>query len=66
MTTTVDYNKIYEALENYNGHVLTASGLAYKIGVERIYGGTMSKLVRDGYLIKANCKGYYYIASKCN
>ena len=66
MTTTIDYNKIYEALENYNGCVLTASGLAYKIGVERIYGGTMSKLVRDGYLIKANCKGYYYIASKHN
>ena len=66
MTTTIDYNKIYEALENYNGCVLTASGLAYKIGVERIYGGTMSKLVHDGYLIKANCKGYYYIASKHN
>ena len=66
MTTTVDYNKIYEALENYSGRVLTASSLAYKIGVERIYGGTMSKLVRDGYLIKANCKGYYYIASKHN
>ena len=66
MTTTVDYNKIYKALENYNGRVLTASGLAYKIGVERIYGGTMSKLVRDGYLIKANCEGYYYIASKHN
>lgn len=66
MTTTIDYNKIYNALENYNGRVLTASGLAHKIGVERIYGGTMSKLVRDGYLIKANCEGYYYIASKCN
>ena len=66
MTTTVNYNKIYEALENYGGRVLTASGLAYKIGVERIYGGTMSKLVRDGYLIKANCEFYYYIASKHN
>ena len=60
----VDYNKIYEALAAHKYRVITPAGLAHKIGVERIYGATMLKLCRDGYLQQAPAKGIYYIVGK--
>lgn len=62
---TVDYNAIYNYLSNRPKNekhrtVETASGIAYGIGVERIYGGTMTKLVRDGWLEKCPCDGMYW------
>lgn len=57
----VDYKKIYNALNECKGKYITAAGLAYKIGVERIYGATMTKLVREGHLEKCQLKGYYQI-----
>lgn len=58
--TKVDYNKIYDYLKNTKQRTITASNIAHGIGVERIYGGTMSKLVRDGYLDKCPLNGYYH------
>ena len=55
----VDYDLIYDYLSTTTTKTITASMLAYKIGVERIYGGTMTKLVRDGALTKYELKGYY-------
>lgn len=60
MKTAVDYNKIYDYLKNTKARTVTAYGIAHGIGVERIYGGTMSKLVREGYLDKCPLKGYYH------
>ena len=57
----MDYEKIYNALNESKGKYITPSGLAYKIGVERIYGATMTKLVREGHLEKCPLKGYYKI-----
>lgn len=59
---TVDYNAIYNYLSNRPKNIkwTTASGIAYGIGVERIYGGTMTKLVRDGWLEKCPCDGMYW------
>ena len=57
----VDFNKIYEYLGTYGKKVITPSQLAYGIGVERIYGATMSKLVRDGYLDTCPQKGFYRV-----
>lgn len=64
--TKVDYEKIYvflrETKENPDlGNLVTASDIARGIGVERIYGGTMKKLTRDGYLFKLWTKGLYAI-----
>lgn len=56
----VDYNKIYEFLSNTKMNVVSASSIAYGIGADRVYGATMTKLVRDGYLTPAFNKGYYY------
>lgn len=58
---TTNYQKIYDYLKNYTHKVITASQLAYGIEVDRIYGGTMAKLVRDGYLEKCPEKGFYTI-----
>lgn len=60
----VDYNKIYEYLNGYKRNIISASQLAYGIGVERIYGATMSKLVRDGYLETCPEKGFYRIVKE--
>lgn len=60
-THKVDYKKIYDYLATMKGHVVTASGIAHFTGHEHIYGGTMTKLVRDGYLEKCELKGYYRI-----
>ena len=57
----VDYNKIYEYLKTKSGKVITASNIAYAIGADRIYGATMSKLVRDGALDTMPHNGYYRV-----
>jgi hypothetical protein len=41
--------------------VVTAYIIASGIGVDRIYGGTMSKLMREGWLEPCPLKGYYRI-----
>ena len=60
--TKVDYDAIYKYLSNRpkNEKVKTASAIAYGIGVDRIYGGTMAKLVRNGWLEKCPCDGMYW------
>lgn len=60
----VDYEKIYEFLARRKGKMTSASNIAHFIGVERIYGGTMNKLVREGLLEKAATKGYYWVREK--
>lgn len=55
----VDYEKIYAFLATKSGKVVSACGIAYGIGVDRIYGGTMAKLVRDGALEPMPEKGFY-------
>lgn len=57
----VDYRKIDEYLATRKGKIITASMLAQGIGVERIYGGTMTKLVRDNQITKCMEKGYYRV-----
>lgn len=57
----VDYNAIYKALEVRKGRVITASQIAYTIGADKVYGATMSKLVRDGYLETCPKKGFYRV-----
>ena len=59
MKNKVDYKALYEAISNRKGHCLTASQLAFDIGVERIYGATMAKLVREGKLEPMPAKGFY-------
>lgn len=61
MKYSVDYEKIYEFLAKRKGKMTSASNIAHFIGVERIYGATMSKLVREGILDPAAEKGYYWI-----
>ena len=57
----VNYNKIDEYLATRKGKIITASMLASGIGVERIYGGTMAKLVRDNMITKCAEKGFYRV-----
>ena len=57
----VDYNKIYEYLGSISGKVATPSQIAYFTNHERLYGATMSKLVRDGYLKPCAEKGFYRV-----
>lgn len=57
----IDYRKIDEYLATRKGKVITASMLAHGIGVERIYGGTMTKLVKDNQITKLEEKGYYRV-----
>lgn len=59
--TKIDYEMIYDCLKGKSGKVITPSGLAYAIGVEKIHGATMTKLVRDGYLEKCLEKGFYKV-----
>ena len=60
-TTKVNYEKIYEYLKARSGKIITACGIAQGIGVDCIYGGTMSKLVRDGAIDKCALKGHYRV-----
>lgn len=57
----IDYRKIDEYLATRKGKIITASMLAHGIGVERIYGGTMTKLVKDNQITKLEEKGYYRV-----
>ena len=57
----VDYEAIYKYLNTIGGKITTASAIAHFTGIERIYGGTMSKLVRDGYLTPCAEKGFYKV-----
>ena len=57
----IDYRKIDEYLATRKGKIITASMLAHGIGVERIYGGTMTKLVKDNQITKTKKKGYYRV-----
>lgn len=57
----VNYDGVYEALERLKGKTITAYSLAHTIGVERIYGATMSKLIREGLLEKRPLDGYYKV-----
>ena len=59
--TTVNYEKIYDYLRTCSGKFTTASSIAYSTGHDRIYGATMSKLVRDGALAPCAHKGYYRV-----
>jgi hypothetical protein len=59
-TNKVDYEAITRHLGNTKQKTVTASSIAFAIGVPRIYGGTMAKLVRDGWLTKAPADGYYF------
>ena len=58
---TIDYREIDKFLATKKGEIITASMLAHGIGVERIYGGTMAKLVRDNQIMKCAEKGYYRV-----
>ena len=62
--TKVNYQNIYNYLDTYKRNVITASQIAYGIGVDRIYGATMTKLVREGRLEAAPAKGYYYVVKE--
>ena len=57
----IDYCKIDKFLATKKGEIITSSMLAYGIGVERIYGGTMAKLVRDNQITKCEAKGCYRV-----
>ena len=57
----IDYRKIDAHLATVKGKVITASGLAHAIGVERIYGPTMTKLVRDNCITPMAEKGFYRV-----
>lgn len=60
----VNYKEIYDFLATTKRNTITASGIAFNLGIDRIYGGTMAKLVRDGYLEECPCKGYYRIIKR--
>ena len=51
--------EILKYLSTKKGKIVTAAGIAHAIGIERIYGPTMSKLVREGVIEPMPCKGYY-------
>ena len=57
----IDYCKIDKFLATKKGEIITPSMLAYGIGVERIYGGTMAKLVRDNQITKCESTGFYRV-----
>lgn len=57
--TNVDYDAIYVYLKGRSGKVVSASSIAYQLGYERIYGGTMVKLTRAGWIEPCKEKGYY-------
>lgn len=58
----IDYCKIDKFLATKKGEIITPSMLAHGIGVERIYGGTMAKLVRDNQITKCEAKGFYRVS----
>ena len=61
MKYPIDRNKVNEYFQKKNEKVVTASNIAYAVGVERVYGGTMAKWVKDGVLEKCPANGYYRV-----
>lgn len=61
---TVNYEKIYEVINNHKGRFISAAQIAFSMNIDRIYGGTMAKLVREGVLEHAPAKGYYHIIGR--
>lgn len=59
MKSKVDYDAIYKFLRTTKMNIIDAAGIAWGINVDRIYGATMFKLVRDGVLEPMPRKGYY-------
>lgn len=59
--TKVDYEKIYEYLPARKDKVITTAMIANAIGVDRIYGATMTKLVREEKIMPMAEKGYYKV-----
>lgn len=59
MKSKVDYDAIYKFLRTTRMKIVGAAVIAWGINVDRIYGATMSKLVRDGALEPMPRKGYY-------
>lgn len=60
MKSKVDYDAIYKFLRTTRMKTVGAAAIAWGINVDRIYGATMSKLVRDGALEPSvTLKGYY-------
>ena len=61
MKYPIDRDKLNKYFQEKKGKVTTPSSIACAVGVERIYGGTMAKWVRDGVLEKCPAKGYYRV-----
>lgn len=61
MKYPIDRDKLNKYFQEKKGKVTTPSSIAYAVGVERIYGGTMAKWVRDGVLEKCPANGYYRV-----
>ena len=61
MKYPIDSDKLNEYFQKKNGKVVSAYSIACAVGVERIYGGTMTKWVRDGVLEKCPANGYYRV-----
>lgn len=57
----VNYVSVDKFLAARQGKIITASALAHGIGVDRIYGPTMSKLVRDNCITPMAEKGFYRV-----
>ena len=61
MKYPIDRVILNKYFQEKNGKVVSAYSIACSIGVERIYGGTMAKWVRDGVLEKCPANGYYRV-----
>ena len=59
MKSKVDYDAIYKFLRTTRMKIIDAAIIAWGINVDRIYGATMFKLVRDGALEPMPRKGSY-------
>lgn len=59
MKSKVDYDAIYKFLGTTRMKIIDAAIIAWGINVDRIYGATMFKLVRDGALEPMPRKGCY-------
>lgn len=57
----VDYSKINKYLAKRKGKIVTAAQIAFATGTERIYGATMTKLVRDNLITPCAEKGFYRV-----
>ena len=57
----VNYEKIYDYLATKKYHITSAANIARFTDHERIYGATMSKLVREGWIEPTGVKGLYRV-----